>query len=114
MSPTKTITNYEGLYGDEYGKYSLEYIFLELIATRSQSFDWTIKPHIHTQLFQVFIVEKGQVGFQENTLERQIQAPCIFIVPTARTRLHARCERLYSYGFNQYFRRYFQPFFRDF
>ncbi|MDZ7899788.1 MAG: helix-turn-helix domain-containing protein [Arcicella sp.] len=86
MIASKNITNYEGLYGDLNGKYSAEYIFLELIETRSQTFDWVIKPHIHTNLFQVFIVEKGEVSFQEATQNHQVQAPCIFIIPP--THLH--------------------------
>jgi AraC family transcriptional regulator, transcriptional activator of pobA len=86
MVSKKNIINYEGLYGDLNGKYSAEYIFLELIATRSQTFDWTIKPHIHTNLFQVFVVENGQVTFQDATQNHQIQAPCIFVIPP--THLH--------------------------
>jgi AraC family transcriptional activator of pobA len=50
MNSQKNIINYEGFYGDIKGKYSAKYIFLELIATRSQSFDWNIKPH-HSHLF---------------------------------------------------------------
>ena len=86
MTLQKNITNYEGLYGDTNGKYSAEYIFLEPIATRSQTFDWTIKPHIHSSLFQVFVVENGQVSFQDTSLEHQVKAPCIFVVPP--THLH--------------------------
>ncbi len=81
MISQKNIINYEGLYGDVNGQYSSEYIFLELIATRSQTFDWNIKPHIHPHLFQVFIIENGQVSIQENAKENKIQAPCIFLVP---------------------------------
>jgi AraC family transcriptional activator of pobA len=81
MVSQKNITNYEGLYGDINGQYSSEYIFLELIATRSQTFDWNIKPHIHSSLFQVFIVENGQVSIEENAQTHQVKAPCIFVVP---------------------------------
>jgi AraC family transcriptional regulator, transcriptional activator of pobA len=86
MNSQKNIINYEGLYGDINGKYSAEYIFLELIATRSQSFDWNIKPHIHLHLFQVFVVEKGEIRFQEAIREHQVKAPCIFVIPP--THLH--------------------------
>lgn len=81
MVSQKNIINYEGLYGDVNGQYSAEYIFLELIATRSQTFDWNIKPHIHSSLFQVFIIQTGQVNIQENTQTHQVKAPCIFLVP---------------------------------
>lgn len=81
MLSEKNITNFDGLYGDVQGKYSSEYIFLELIATRSQTFDWNIKPHIHSNLFQVFIVKKGSLSFQEETKAYQLEAPCILLIP---------------------------------
>ncbi len=86
MLKKQNILNYQGLYGDDYGKYSAEYIFLELISTRSQTFDWNIKPHIHTNLFQVFIVKKGSVLFKEISIEHELQAPCIMLIPP--TKLH--------------------------
>lgn len=67
-------------------RHSSEYIFLELIQTRSQTFDWLIQPHIHTHLFQIFILEKGNVLFQEAIQKYQIKAPCIFLIPP--TQLH--------------------------
>ncbi|GGD82375.1 hypothetical protein GCM10011514_53030 [Emticicia aquatilis] len=86
MNQEKNILNFDGLYGDDYGRYSSEYIFLELIATRSQTFDWSIKPHIHTQLFQVFVVQKGSLLFKEATKEQELHAPCIMLIPP--TKLH--------------------------
>lgn len=86
MKQEKNILNFDGLYGDDYGRYSSEYIFLELIATRSQTFDWRIKPHIHLQLFQVFIVQSGSLLFQEATKEQEFTAPCIMLIPP--TKLH--------------------------
>ncbi|MCP9756124.1 helix-turn-helix domain-containing protein [Lacihabitans sp. CCS-44] len=82
----KTVLNFDGLYGDDYGRYSAEYIFLELISTRSQIFNWTIKPHIHLHLFQIFVLTKGSVLFQEALKEQQINAPCILLIPP--TKLH--------------------------
>jgi len=86
MTHQKNIPNFEGLYGDDYGKYSSEYIFLELIATRSQLFNWNIKPHIHPHLFQVFIIKNGSVIFQETTGKQTLHAPCILLIPP--TKLH--------------------------
>jgi AraC family transcriptional regulator, transcriptional activator of pobA len=86
MKQDRSILNFDGLYGDDYGKYSSEYIFLELISTRSQLFNWTIKPHIHLQLFQVFIVKKGSIMFQEAVVEHNLKAPCIILIPP--TKLH--------------------------
>lgn len=77
----KTILHFDGLYGDVSGRYSSEYLFLEQIATRSQTFDWRIKPHIHSSLFQVFIVENGFLAFQEATQVHELTAPCIILIP---------------------------------
>ncbi len=82
----KNILNFEGLYGDDYSKYSSEYIFLEFIATRSQTFNWNIKPHIHSSLYQVFIVKNGPLVFQESGYETMMEGPCIIIIPP--TKIH--------------------------
>lgn len=86
MSQQKQILNFDGLYGDDIRNYSAEYIFLELISTRSKTFDWNIKPHIHTQLYQVFIVKNGSLVFQEATKQQEIHSPCIIFIPP--TKLH--------------------------
>jgi AraC family transcriptional activator of pobA len=75
------IASFDGLYGDHEGKFSSEYIFLELIATRSQIFDWNIKPHVHSHLFQVFIIEKGTLEFTNISSKSRINAPCIIVIP---------------------------------
>ncbi|MDI9866999.1 helix-turn-helix domain-containing protein [Flectobacillus sp. DC10W] len=81
MDSLKEITNFDGLYGDENGKYSSEYLFLEPISTRSKEFDWQIKPHIHLKLFQVFVVKKGSLRFTDAISEYELNAPCLMVIP---------------------------------
>jgi AraC family transcriptional activator of pobA len=81
MKAVKNILHFDGLYGDDQSKYSAEYIFLELISTRSQSFDWVVKPHLHSSLFQVFMLEKGKVTFQSSNDTVEMTSPCIIFVP---------------------------------
>ena len=81
MGKIKPLLNFEGLYGDLSTQYSADYIFLELIATRSKDFDWNIAPHLHTHLFQFFIIEKGKVCFQSATASLDLNAPCILLFP---------------------------------
>jgi AraC family transcriptional activator of pobA len=81
MNKNENITHYNGLYGDEQGKYSSEYIFLELIATRSQTFNWIIKPHVHSHLFQVFFIQKGSLEFLQGQEKTNIVAPCVLLIP---------------------------------
>ncbi len=86
MQENKKIINYDGLYGDESGRYSAEYIFLESIASRSKDFDWHINPHVHIQLFQVFIIKNGSLSFQDAFESQTIEAPCVIVIPA--TALH--------------------------
>ena len=85
------ITQYDGLYGEASGETSnrrpdAEYLFSELLETRSRSFDWIIQPHIHARLFQVFFIKTGQFEFQEATRRRQLTGPCLLLIPP--TALH--------------------------
>ena len=90
------ITQYNGLYGEATTETALadrsghrpyaEYLFSELLETRSRTFDWVIQPHIHAQLFQVFFVETGKFEFQEATRKRQLAGPCLLLIPP--TALH--------------------------
>jgi AraC family transcriptional activator of pobA len=81
MTKNENVINYNGLYGDEQGKYSSEYIFLELIATRSQTFNWVIKPHVHSHLFQIFFIQNGSLEFIHGQEKSHINAPCILLIP---------------------------------
>ena len=78
---TKRILQYDGLYGELNSKRSVDYIFSELIATRSKNFNWVIKPHIHTHLYQLFLIESGNVLFHDSLQERKLKGPCIIFIP---------------------------------
>jgi AraC family transcriptional activator of pobA len=83
MAKEKTILHYEGLYGDASARHSPEYIFLELIATRSKLFNWSINTHVHLNLFQLFVIERGSVVFQTETGSTTCNTSCLFLVPPA-------------------------------
>ena len=97
------ITQYDGLYGEaeiETSEMRLsdrrpdaDYLYSELLETRSQNFDWVIQPHIHARLFQVFFIESGSFDFQEATRQRQLKGPCLLLIPP--TALHG-----FVYGTN--------------
>ncbi len=100
----KRFTQYDGLYGEvgpiQAGSVALprdasqpgsarsagEYLFSELLETRSRTFEWVIQPHIHARLFQAFFVESGQVAFSEATQTRQLVGPVVLLIPP--TALH--------------------------
>jgi AraC family transcriptional activator of pobA len=57
------------------------YIYTELIETRSKLFNWEIEPHIHRNIFQVMYIKTGEVQFHglENIIN--LSVPCIIMIP---------------------------------
>ncbi len=77
------ITQFDGLYGDAQAQTNGEYLFSELLETRSKTFNWIIEPHIHTKLFQLFFIESGSFQFLEATGRRLCEGPCLLLIPPA-------------------------------
>lgn len=77
----KRIAKYDGLYGEKYAQPLKDYIFSELIETRSKGFDWSIQSHIHTHLFQLFCIEAGHLEFRGDYHTQVLHAPCILVIP---------------------------------
>ena len=75
------LTHYEGLYGDLNYRPNSNYIFLELIKTRSEGFEWVIKPHIHSHLYQFFYIESGKVTLYSSAKRQPLKTPCILVIP---------------------------------
>jgi AraC family transcriptional regulator, transcriptional activator of pobA len=80
MAKTR-ILHFDGLYGDLAKNTKEAYIFLELIKTRSETFDWVIKPHIHSHLYQVFCIESGHVILDSSEYSTSVKTPGIAIIP---------------------------------
>lgn len=80
------IDQFDGLYGEANAQPNNEYLFSELLETRSHTFDWVIQPHTHARLFQMFFIETGGVLFSEATQKRQLSAPVLLLIPP--TALH--------------------------
>ncbi|MEY2917341.1 MAG: hypothetical protein RIS73_1055 [Bacteroidota bacterium] len=77
----KKLTYYDGLYGDLNYRPKGNYIFWELIETRSKGFDWVIKPHLHAHLYQVFCIESGKVVLASSAQSQSLQIPCVLVIP---------------------------------
>lgn len=78
----KRITHFEGLYGESGPRPDGEYLFSELLETRSENFDWKIKPHIHTNLYQVFLIETRKTEFLGNNEPTWLTGPSILLIPS--------------------------------
>jgi AraC family transcriptional activator of pobA len=77
----KSIKHYDGLYRDLNFKPPIDYIFFEMIETRSREFGWVIDPHLHTHLYQFFFVDYGTIEFTGSGDVQKLTAPCILIIP---------------------------------
>jgi AraC family transcriptional regulator, transcriptional activator of pobA len=77
----KKIKHYDGLYGDLNHRPNADYIFSELIKTRSKGFDWVINPHLHSHLYQLFCIESGKVILDSSAKSKALQTPCILVIP---------------------------------
>jgi AraC family transcriptional activator of pobA len=79
---SKTIINFKGLYGDKQAIYLPNFIHHEPLETRSKMYDWEIKEHLHTELFQVFIITQGEGIIISENIELKLIGPCIVTIPT--------------------------------
>lgn len=71
----------EALYG-EAGFEELEaFFYCEALTTRSERHDWTIHPHRHKSLFQVFLVTEGGGRVQLDDQISELSAPCVLYIP---------------------------------
>lgn len=78
----KKLLNYKGLYGDNNQHNFEDFVNHELLATRSKLYDWEINEHLHTDLFQIFIISSGEGVLIQDNQRINLEAPSILIIPT--------------------------------
>lgn len=76
------LINFNGLYGDTLAPLLPNFIHYEVLETRCKMYDWEIKTHLHTDLYQLFVLQEGEnillIGNEEITLP----SPSIVLIPT--------------------------------
>jgi AraC family transcriptional regulator, transcriptional activator of pobA len=77
----KNIVKY-GLYGEDEKALIPDFVHCETIETRSRANDWEIKPHVHLNLFQIFLFEKGEGVIIAEKEHTTLQPPCIVVMPS--------------------------------
>ncbi|MFN8354194.1 MAG: helix-turn-helix domain-containing protein [Spirosomataceae bacterium] len=75
------ITNYKGLYGENLPHHLPDFVHCEAIVTRSKLYNWEINTHVHTNLFQVFVLDEGEGIVLTEKKEIAMQAPCLVCIP---------------------------------
>ena len=70
-----------GLYGETAMRPEPGFVHIEDIATRSREVNWRIKPHRHSDLFQLVCVDKGRVTVQLDDESPRVAGGTIVTIP---------------------------------
>lgn len=78
----KNLLNYKGLYGDNNQRDFGDFVHHELLATRSKLYDWEINEHLHTDLFQIFVISSGKGVLIQDNNRINLETPCLLLIPS--------------------------------
>lgn len=70
------------LYGEPARDTGSRYLHIEPLALRSQPANWTIRPHAHTALSQIFALTSGGGEMQADGRCISFRAPCLLLIPS--------------------------------
>ncbi|MFD1000305.1 helix-turn-helix domain-containing protein [Ohtaekwangia kribbensis] len=75
------LKNYNGLYKEHVACTSPFYIYSESIRDRSALFNWKVEPHLHTNLYQIFLIESTSVKVDTTSGVHELSAPAAIFIP---------------------------------
>lgn len=78
----KNLLHFKGLYGDNHVPLLPDFIHHESLQIRSKMYDWEIREHLHTELYQMFIIQSGSGIMISQQKEIVLESPCIVTIPT--------------------------------
>ena len=74
-----------GLYGEKHSENLNSgrriWMHYETIKARSSVHNWTIRPHQHADLRQLFYLRGGECSFELRGTQRALRLPCVIDVP---------------------------------
>lgn len=88
----KGIVNFKGLYGDQYLESFNDFFQYEPLKLRSKMYNWEIKSHVHSNLYQLFILTAGSGKIVNANEELTFKSPCLIHLPP---------NTLHGFKFNQ-------------
>jgi AraC family transcriptional activator of pobA len=56
-------------------------VHVETIASRSRQHDWIIRPHRHRDLYQIMLIQRGQVEARLDEMVESLRAPALVATP---------------------------------
>ena len=69
------------LYGEPHRAVGEGFIHLEQLDHRSRPSNWTIRPHAHAELHQIFLIDEGGGAMLADAEQYRFAAPCLLLVP---------------------------------
>jgi AraC family transcriptional activator of pobA len=93
--PTDAVPSFY-LYGEPHRTVAEGFVHVEPIDRRSRPSEWTIRPHAHAELVQIFLVEGGGGSMLAEDRSFAFDAPCLLLVPAGV--VHGFAWRAESYG----------------
>lgn len=69
------------LYGNPMGTTDERIVHIEPIASRSKLTHWEVKPHRHSDMYQILLLEAGSVVAAIDTRGADLRAPAAFVAP---------------------------------
>ncbi len=70
--------------GDDRVEVSPFFTYIETLERNNQKNDGKVKSHNHSNLFQVTIIEDGDVSFYTDGMENRIDCPCVILIPEGK------------------------------
>ena len=70
--------------GDDREEVSPFFTYIETLERNNQKNDGNVKSHNHSNLFQVTIIEDGDVSFYAEGKEHRIDYPCVILIPEGK------------------------------
>jgi AraC family transcriptional regulator, transcriptional activator of pobA len=81
MKNAPSISHY-ALYGELLSADDPEFVHIEDISARSLLYEWRIRPHVHTGMFQLVILRTGKAKIWLDEKVTEMQSPCAVVVPS--------------------------------
>lgn len=70
------------LYGEPPAPVGERFVHLEELGERGRPAAWSIQPHVHKRMSQVFLISRGSGTMSADEMQSIFSSPCILIVPS--------------------------------
>jgi AraC family transcriptional activator of pobA len=79
MSTASVPTFY--LYGEPQRSVAEGFVHVESLDDRSRPSEWTIRPHVHSDLNHIILIAEGGGAMQAEAAQVSFDAPCLLLIP---------------------------------